>query len=322
MPRPHLPLRAIVAFEAVARLESVTRAAEELAVTQSAVSRQIAALETHVRAPLFVRAHRRLRLTVQGRELYEQVSESLRGIEAALRNVPTSPDCRRLTIATHATFALKWLIPRFGRFKSACSNIELHLKISPEEVDFSRELVDGAVQYTPFVGRDLYSRRLCSSAILPACHPDQFADFERAVADRTLAGIPLIHTQTRPNDWLRWLQHFGVEGSRNGNSLVFENSFLAYEAARKGLGVAIAHRSMVLDDIENGLLTAAHKFALPIEETFHFVTVEGRQHIQSLRIFEEWLVSEFSSCNTAEIQLSGEKRGNKPKGSRSRRAGA
>lgn len=298
MNRHHLPFRSIVAFEAAARLGSVTRAAEELRLTQSAVSRQIAALEHHVGIRLFLRAHRQIELTAHGRNLYEELSSALKTIEVALKNVPASPDHRRITIATHATFALKWLIPRLARFKSAHPDIELQLKISPEVVDFSRQLIDCAVQYSPFVGRNLYSRRLCNNVILPVCHPDLLKEFRRAVAKRDLGVIPLIHAQTRSNDWLRWLQHFNIVDRRHASSLIFENSFLAYEAARKGLGVAMAHRSMILDDLRAGLLRELPHLAMPIEETYNFVTEQGRQNIHSIRSLEDWLVAEFAACSS------------------------
>src|SRR5262245_45834998 len=171
MPRRLPPLNALKAFEAAARHESFTRAAEELCVTQGAVSHQVKALEAELAIKLFNRERQRLVITDAGRSYLEIVRDALDRIAAGTERLLQRQRAGVLTISTSPNFAAKWLVHRLGRFAEAHPTIELRVSAALHHVDFAREDIDLAVRHSEGPASGLHNTRLCTEELFPVCSP-------------------------------------------------------------------------------------------------------------------------------------------------------
>src|SRR3954471_2569476 len=171
MPRQLPPLNALRAFEAAARSESFTRAAEELCVTQGAVSHQVKALEATLGIKLFNREHQRLAITDAGREYLGVVRDALDRIAAGTERALQRQNSGVLTVSTSPDFAAKWLVNRLGRFAESHPEIDLRVSATAHYIDFAREDVDLAVRHGDGSWAGLEVVRLCSEQLFPVCAP-------------------------------------------------------------------------------------------------------------------------------------------------------
>src|ERR687894_1629749 len=165
------PLNALKAFEAAARHESFTRAAEELCVTQGAVSHQVKALETELGLKLFTRERQRLVITEQGREYLAVLRDALDRIALGTERLRQRQSSGVLTVSTSPDFAAKWLVNRLGRFSEAHPDIDLRISATMHHVDFAREEVDLTVRHGDGDWAGLDVVRLCTERLFPVCSP-------------------------------------------------------------------------------------------------------------------------------------------------------
>src|SRR3954468_5532664 len=173
----HLPpLNALKAFEAAARRESLTRAAEELCVTQGAVSQQVKGLEATLGIKLFFRERQRLVITEAGREYLEVVRDALDRIAVGTERLQQRQNSGVLTVSTSPDFASKWLVHRLGRFAEAHPDIDLRISATMPHVDFANEDVDLAVRHGEGQWSGLHVERLCSEQLFPVCSPKLMQD--------------------------------------------------------------------------------------------------------------------------------------------------
>ena len=292
------PLNAVRAFEAVARNGSVTRAARELSVTQGAVSRHVGTLEHWLGARLFVRTQRGLTLTPQGSAYFRALRGALDQIDHATRQLQQSPDESLLRLKLPPTFAIRWLIPRLARFHALHPRIDVQITTSHERADFDREDIDACIhsEREPPPGPGF--RRLVGEVLLPVCSPRLLArDTLSAPAD--LSRHVLLCSLNRPDDWPAWLAAAGVPGIDGNSGLKFENAALAYQAAIDELGVMIAQRAMVEDDLAAGRLVAP--IALPLRTAGGYYLAYPPYRPPSARVaaFEEWIVREAQAAEAA-----------------------
>src|SRR5213082_2092435 len=185
MPRRLPPLNALKAFEAAARHESFTRAAEELCVTQGAVSHQVKALETELGIKLFTRERQSLIITDAGRDYLAVVRDALDRIAMGTERLVQRQSSGMLTVSTSPDFAAKWLVHRLGRFAEAHPAIDLRVSATMHHVDFAREDVDLAVRHGDGHWPGLQVTRLCSEHLFAVCSP--------ALAARMMLKLPLLH---------------------------------------------------------------------------------------------------------------------------------
>src|ERR687897_1801794 len=202
------PLNALKAFEAAARHESFTRAAEELFVTQGAVSHQVKALETELGLKLFTRERQRLIITEQGREYLAVLRDAFDRIALGTERLKQRQTSGVLTVSTSPDFAAKWLVNRLGHFSEAHPEIDLRVSATMHHVDFAREEVDLAVRHGDGNWAGLDVVRLCSEQLFAVCSPKLLAGRRRIKDPSDVLRFPLLHLDDR-TDWTKWLEAAG-----------------------------------------------------------------------------------------------------------------
>jgi len=262
MSRDLPPLNALRAFEAAARLQSVSRAADELCVTHGAVSRQIQTLEQHLGLALFSKDGRGVKLTDAGLRLRDAAGEAFE----RLRN--TCAELRQQTV--DAPFVLgcpgsllaRWFIPRLDRLNRDLPDLHLQLSASEGELDPRKPGLDATLLYAePPWPADMQVFELateCIGPVLSPHHPD-CAALRHAPAS-ALLGEALLYTASRPQAWPAWAQGKGIDPARLQMGQGFEHLYFLLEAALAGLGVAIAPQQLVIDDVRKGRLLAPWGF--------------------------------------------------------------
>lgn len=293
------PLNALRTFEAAARHVSFIHAAEELAVTPGAISRQVKALEQWLGAPLFRRAHRQVSLTPLGRSYLEAVSEPLEALALATDRASRREATRPLAIYCYPTFALRWLVPRWGRFYDAHPEIDVQLTTSLQPVDFSRDDYDAAIR----VGDRLEAQpgltavHLVDVELIPVCSP-AVAQGLNEPAD--LADATLLHDAPRPHDWRRWLSVAGVDAVDPDAGPRFDSLNLSIQAAIGGVGVGIAIRALVEEELAAGRLVQPFGPSRLSSRPFYLTYPSHRARDKRLAVFADWLKAEADQKNIFE----------------------
>ncbi|WP_449430426.1 LysR family transcriptional regulator [Pseudomonas putida] len=257
------PLNALRAFEATARLNSVSQAAEVLHVTHGAVSRQIKVLEEHLGVALFVKDGRGIKLTDAGMRLRDASGEAfdkLRSVCAELsRDVSEAP----FVLGCSGSLLARWFIPRLGRLKADLPELRLHLSAGEGDLDPRRPGLDALLVYAePPWPADMQVHVLAEERIGPVLSP-HFAGFERlrAADPQALLGEALLDTTSRPQAWPAWAEQQGLDAGALQFGQAFEHLYYLLEAAVAGLGVAIAPQQLVADDLRAGRLAAPWGFS-------------------------------------------------------------
>lgn len=246
------PLNPLRVFEVAARLESFSRAAEELRVTQSAVSRQIATLESYLGAQLFAREQARVVLTKAGSAYYKQIAPALKAIETATEAMLRTRREQPLRLRVYTTFASLWLIPRLPLFHKAYPRIRVKISNLVNPVNFTKEDLDLAIQFGSAPWTGMQSRLLLNDVIQPVCSPDFLKRAKLGTLD-DLLHQPLLGAHYRRADWSDWLTEQGLKDPPAGGT-EFPSSMLTYQAAKEGLGIAMGQVTLLQSDIASGAL--------------------------------------------------------------------
>ncbi len=287
------PLNALRTFEVAARLASFTKAAEELHVTQSAVSRQIRALEADLGVSLFRRSHRKVRLTSDGERLLPVLSEAFRAIEKGVDRLRHAE--RDVRIKVPPTFAIRWLIPRLDRFQAEHPEVPVRLTASVREPKLGKEPFDAGVRYlrvgSPMSRGDVL---LVDRAIVVAA-PRYLAHAPPLVEAGDLAAHQLLFGNRGGWDWRRWGRAFEVDDLPLDAALELEPMEAAIEAAKSGQGVALVTADFVKGELENGRLVAP--LELPSLEVGAWLAVYARGVLEedAVATFRDWLLSEAAA---------------------------
>ncbi|WP_193337273.1 transcriptional regulator GcvA [Devosia beringensis] len=288
-------LNAIRTFEAVARYNSFTRAAEELNVTQSAASRLVRSLEEYLQVPLFTRQSRRIELTDQGRFYNALVRESLDLIEAGTVELISSKEGKgTLSIGMLPTFGTRWLLPRLPSFQQAHPEIALNIISSDGELDFTKERIDVAIRFGHGNWPDAIVDPLMGEEIIVVCCPS-LMEGEHPITDYdSLRYHRLIRHSTRPNSWEHWFRSVGAhrEDQQWGPSL--EHFFMIIQAAIAGLGVALLPSFLVEDDIRAGNLVTPFNDRIAGPGAYYLVTSAAKSELPRVKIFRSWLLSQLA----------------------------
>ena len=263
MSRDLPPLNALRAFEATARLNSVSQAAEQLHVTHGAVSRQLKVLEEHLGVSLFSKDGRGLKLTDAGIRLRDASAEAfdrLRGVCAELSQ--GSADAP-FVLGCSGSLLARWFIPRLGRLNADLPDLRLHLSAGEGDLDPRRPGLDALLIFAePPWPADMQVFELASERIGPVMSP-RFARFDelRHAPVNALLGEPLLQTTSRLQAWPTWATQNGIEPDDLSYGQDFEHLYYLLEAAVAGLGVAIAPEPLVADDLKAGRLAAPWGFS-------------------------------------------------------------
>ncbi|WP_425101936.1 transcriptional regulator GcvA [Tropicibacter sp. S64] len=292
------PLNPLKAFEAAARHNSLTLAAEELNVSQVAVSRQVRVLEDYMGVTLFRRLNRGIELTREGILLFKGVGQAFQDIEDATRTVSRRGQRNILAIQSYVTFSRGWLMPRLGDFHKAHPRIEVRLSSSPEAADFDTDNLDAAIRGGDGNWPGLHAEKLADMELIPVCSPGFLAENP---LDRVedLAKVKLLHSMARPKDWSSWLESVGA-GFTPRNRLLFENSALAYEGALMDLGVAIANRHFVQMQLRAGTLVAPFEHGCKTGESYYLTWPKDEAPSSPLLKFLDWIRIHFAPDDAQE----------------------
>lgn len=263
MSRPLPPLNALRAFEAAARLGSISRAAGELHVTHGAVSRHVRTLEEALGAPLFERDGRGLALTPAGLRLRDAAGDAFAGLQAAWSALLHDRRSTALVLGCPGSLLARWVIPRLERLAVDLPQLKLHLSAQEGGFDAALSGLDAAllVGEAPWPG-EWQVHALAPERIGPVISP-RHARFDalHGAPAAALLDEPLLHTASRPQAWPRWLATHGLDATRMREGTGFDHLTYLLEAAAAGLGVAIAPRELVQADLDNGRLVAPWEFA-------------------------------------------------------------
>ena len=290
MPRRLPPLNALKAFEAAARSESFTRAAEELHVTQGAVSHQVKALEATLGLKLFNRERQRLVLTEAGREYLAVVRDALDRIALGTERLVQRQTAGVLTISTSPDFAAKWLVYRLGRFAESHPEIDLRVSASAPRVDFAREDVDLAVRHGDGKWPGLDAVRLCSERLFPVCSPKLVTGRNRIRTAADLLKFPLLHLDDWTT-WGRWFEAAGISDPVAHGPSVNQASMLI-DLAVDGQGVALARTVLAAWDLLNGRLVQPIQVSLRMSNTYWIVCPKVNSSVPKIATFRNWLLAE------------------------------
>jgi LysR family transcriptional regulator, glycine cleavage system transcriptional activator len=285
------PLNALKAFEAAARHESFTRAAEELCVTQGAVSHQVKALETELGLKLFIRERQRLIITEQGREYLAVLRDALDRIALGTERLRQRQTSGALTVSTSPDFAAKWLVNRLGRFSEAHPEIDLRVSATMHHVDFAREDVDVAVRHGDGHWPGLDAVRLSPEQLFPVCSPKLMSGPRAIREPADLLKHPLLHMDERKS-WARWLEAAGVPDAGAIHGPVLNRASMLIDAAVDGQGVALARTTLAAWDLINGRLVRPFPIELSLTKTYWIVCPKVTAALPKIAAFRDWLLAE------------------------------
>jgi LysR family transcriptional regulator, glycine cleavage system transcriptional activator len=287
----HLPLRAIAVFHAAARAGSVSRAAQELGVTPSAVSQQIAALELHLGTSLMTKTGRRVALTEAGERYFEMIAESIDRISEATQNLRGFLSSRSLIVRATPSLASKWLLPRLSRLLDANPDLDVRIDATNEPTDFSREGVDVEIRHGEGHWPGLFVEGIAEEQFIPACAPTLCAPATLEPSD--LQRYRLIHSVKSQMQWGRWFAAAGVTAPATGRRVLFDRSHMAVDAAASGIGIALESDLMMWRELRDGLLVCPVRHPPPaLRVTQWLVCPHDRLRRRRVRAFLEWLRAE------------------------------
>jgi DNA-binding transcriptional LysR family regulator len=297
------PLDLIQGFEAAARNLSFTKAAEELFITQSAVSRQIRALEEHLSVALFERRHRALVLTEQGRILQRAATELLERLQEVTDRLRSAGATRQLTVTTTNGFASLWLIPRLRGFTMLQPDVDVRISATYKEINLERSLVDVAVRLCEPADAPEGAARLFGEELFPVCSPallDAGPHALRRLQDLEHHALLHMHGAEGLLDWGTWLAAQGCVDLKPAASLRFDGYEQMIGAALSGQGVAMGIGRLVSGLLQEGRLVAPFSKSVVGERAYYVIRSSQtgmRPHVQA---FVDWLIAEAKTVAVAQ----------------------
>ena len=281
---------ALTAFEAAARHSSFTEAAHELALSQSAVCRQIAGLEDFLGVKLFRRSRRGVVLSEAGAAYHRQVAKRLDEVERdTLDLVARRGRGGTLELAVVPTFGTRWLLPRLPEFAREHPDITLNLSSRTRPFLFDDTDIDAAIYTGDGNWPGAVSTLLMPESLVPVCSPALIAPLKK-LTPQQLAQLPLLQQSTRPYAWRQW---FESTGHVPGNEMVgarYELFSMSLQAAAVGLGVALVPEYALGDDLESGRLVIPVRHACPSDRAYYLVSPEHKSENPVLELFRDWLL--------------------------------
>jgi LysR family transcriptional regulator, glycine cleavage system transcriptional activator len=284
-------------FSIAARHMSFTKAADELHLTQSAISHRVRALEEELGLPLFDRLPRRLGLTRAGQVLAQRVDQAVADIAHTIANLDLGDDARRLTVTLLPSVASRWLVPRLPRFHALHPDIELQLVADPRLLDLRAARIDLAIRF----GRGTYPgyavTELMPDRVFPVCSPRLLAQRGPVDTVEALLDLPLLHDSATEDDgsgsdWRSWLNHVGRRDTRCDEGQRFSDAGLLIDAAVLGLGVALTRASLVSDHVANKTLISPLNLAAPTAFAYYLLGLPEASALQKIVRFRDWLQAE------------------------------
>ncbi len=288
-------LNALRAFEAAARHLSFTKAAEELHVTQAAISHQIKGLETQLGVQLFRRLNRRLLLSDAGQGYLPALTEAFDRVAEATARLSAAGGAGSLRVSALPSMAAKWLLPRLSRFRARHPDIDVLVSASHALADFQRDDVDLAIRYGQGRYPGLHAVPLMDDEVFVVCCP-KLLEMDPPLHDpHDLRHHTLLHDSTTEGErqhWRIWLEKAGVTGADPNRGPGFSDSYLVLEAAAAGEGVALSRRSLAAADLASGRLVIPFGPIEPANFSYYIVCPKADAKLPKICKFIEWLLEE------------------------------
>ena len=275
------PLLALRAFEAVARHLSFIKAANELSVTQSALSHQVHKLEQHLGKPLFIRRTRAIDLTLDGQHYYDQIRPALDAIAAATRGQRAAPRASVLRIGVLASFATLWLAPRLAEFLQRYRHIQVELLPAIQLANVANAEVDLAIRYGKGDWPDVHATRLMAETLSPVCSPG----FK---ASQVPDGPLLMATSHRPFEWTDWSAHYQVDLGRHPRVMLHDYNIVV-EATVAGQGIAMGRHRLIERRLQDGSLVQAFDWPPYRSEIGYWLIAPQGPLSEAAECFSQWL---------------------------------
>jgi LysR family glycine cleavage system transcriptional activator len=297
MPRRLPPLNGLRAFEAAARLGSFAAAAQELRVTDSAISQQVRTLERYLGTRLFKRLPRGLLLTELGRTYLPVLTAGFDRLSEATLRLRSGDVGGLLTVAALPAFATGWLLPRLVRFRDRYPRIDLLLKTGRELVDFRREDVDVAIRFGATVSNDMKAVPLLEEEVFPVASPALVSPTRLPLQLADLSAFPLLHdVDALPEQpwmsWRGWFERAGLNPTASLRGLKFTDSIVLLGAAAAGLGVALGRGPHIEGHLARGQLVRLTQESWRAAWTYRLVAPSANFSRPNVRAFVDWIVGE------------------------------
>ena len=288
-------MSALLAFEAAARHESFTHAAKELFLTESAISRQVATLESNLGVRLFVRSKQRVMLTRAGRLYGTQVRRALENLDRDTLSIIAHGSGGYLELAVLPTFASQWLIPRMKDFNDSNPDVRINMGIRTDLFSFEESHFEAAIHYGKPTWPGTSSDYLFGEEVVPVCSPSLLAKTVRKPQE--LLTYPLLHSTTRPDAWSRWFANLGVEDSATMHGVRYELHSMLISAAAAGLGIALVPKFFVDEQLPQLGLVIPFAATAVEESAYYLVYPTELSHGKPLELFRTWLLEQAAAYN-------------------------
>jgi LysR family glycine cleavage system transcriptional activator len=293
---PHM--QALRAFEAAARLGSLTRAASELHVTHGAISHQIKALEEELGVELMARAGRGVRVTDAGERFALRVREALERLADAVRETTSHADARRIRVTVVPSFAARWLLPRIGRFVTAHPDVDLDVRAATALVDFDREELDFGIRHGLGEWPGVVAEHLFDETYFPVCSP-RIAHGRVPARPADLKRHVLLRGEGEP--WVPWFRAAGLDWPEPSRGPMFSDSSHVVQAAAEGQGIALARESLLGNDLRTGALVRLFDVSVASPRRFFLVYPPRLAQTAKLALFGGWLRRELAADDTLNV---------------------
>jgi LysR family transcriptional regulator, glycine cleavage system transcriptional activator len=284
---PHLTW--LRAFEAAARHLSFTHAADELNLTQAAISKQVKLLEHSLREPLFERRARSLLLTRAGAAYLPKVQDAFDRLGAGTEEVFGNRRSEMLTVRAPVGFGLNWLAHRLPRFFAANPGVPLRVVSSVWNEEFDSGRFDLDILYGTGKWPGFRTDQLSWEEMEPLCTPEIARTLHHP---DDLAGQRLLHIMGYKEGWATWLNAAGASRVAAGSGAQFDTTVMALEVAATGAGIALGRTSMSGKEIASGRLVRPFTLAVPVQEAFHLISPETGMDHPDAPVFRDWIIAE------------------------------
>ncbi|WP_338803814.1 transcriptional regulator GcvA [Xenorhabdus griffiniae] len=289
------PLNALRVFDAAARHLSFTKAAEELFVTQAAVSHQMKSLEDFLGLKLFRRRNRSLLLTEEGQSYYLDIKEIFTAINDATRKLQARSAKGALTVSLSPSFAIQWLVPRLSGFNQSFPGIDVRIQAVDREEDKLADDVDVAIFYGRGNWPGLRTDRLYPEYLLPVCSPALLTGDRPLKTPADLAKHTLLHDSSR-RDWQAYIRQLDMQQQINvQQGPIFSHSAMVIQAAVHGQGVALANNVMAQNEIDAGRLVCPFNDVLVSKNAFYLVCHDNQAELGKIAAFRKWILTQAAT---------------------------
>lgn len=289
------PLNALRVFDSAARHLSFTKAAEELFVTQAAVSHQIKTLEEFLGLKLFRRRNRSLLLTEEGQSYYLDIKEIFSSINEATRKLLARSAKGALTVSLSPSFAIQWLVPRLSGFNQAYPGIDVRIQAVDREEDKLADDVDVAIFYGRGNWTGLRTDRLYAEYLIPVCAPSLLTGEKPLKTPSDLIYHTLLHDTSR-RDWQAYVRQLEIQNQINvQQGPIFSHSSMVIQAAVHGQGVALVNHVMARSEIESGRLVRPFQDVLVSKNAFYLVCQDSQAELGKIAAFRQWILSQAAN---------------------------